>query len=86
MTIKQPLLYENDNDDENLWELKIKTEKLKQSQDCLLLYDDGERLTWNDKRKFLGNYMVIRVQQKGEKTISRPRMKSGDYVWLNQFI
>ena len=32
-----------------------------------MLYDDGERLTWNEKRKFLGNYMVIRVQQKGEK-------------------
>ena len=30
MTIKQPLLYENDNDDENLWKLKIKSEKLKQ--------------------------------------------------------
>jgi len=26
-----------------------------------------ERGTWNEKRKFLGNYMVIRVQQKGEK-------------------
>ena len=45
MTIKQPLLYENENDNENLWELKIKTEKLKQRQECLLLYDDGERLT-----------------------------------------
>ena len=78
--MKQPSAVRCVNVNENLWELKIKTEKLKQRKDCLLLYDDGERLTWNEKRKFLGNYMVIRVQQKGEKTISRPRVKSGDYV------
>lgn len=38
---------------------------------CRLWIND-ERLTMNEKRKFLGNYMVIRVKQKGKNKTNPP--------------